>query len=79
MRLEILLSSTLRQYIPEYDPNEGISLVVKERMTVAGLCERINIPVDKIKIVMVNGRAESLEYVLEGDKRVGLFPPLGGG
>jgi len=41
---------------------------------VSELCKLMNIPEDKIKIVMVNGKSASLDYELKGDERVGLFP-----
>ncbi|MBW2545436.1 MAG: MoaD/ThiS family protein [Deltaproteobacteria bacterium] len=79
MPLKILLSSTLRKYPPGYDPVKGISFSVDMEITVEELCERINIPCDKIKIVMVNGKSKPMEHVLKGNERVGLFPPIGGG
>jgi hypothetical protein len=39
----------------------------------------MKIPTDKIKIVMINGKSEKLDYVIQGDERVGLSPPIGGG
>ena len=79
MPLKILLSSTLRKYISGYDPVKGISFSVDEEITVEELCERINIPPDRIKIVMVNGKSKPMDHTLKGGERVGLFPPIGGG
>lgn len=79
MALKVFLSSTLRQYIPGYDPSEGARLSVNRKTTVSELCTLMNIPEAKIKIVMVNGKSESFDYELQGDERVGLFPPVGGG
>lgn len=79
MPIKIFLSSTLRNFRPGYDPSKGIDLATEEEMTVAQLCGLLNIPSDDIKVVMVNGRSRSLDFVLKGDERVGLFPPLGGG
>ncbi|RZB30740.1 MAG: hypothetical protein SRB1_03020 [Desulfobacteraceae bacterium Eth-SRB1] len=79
MSLKILLSSSLRKYISGYDPAKGMSFSVDEEITVEELCERINIPCDKIKIIMVNGKSKPMDHVLKGDERVGLFPPIGGG
>lgn len=79
MPLEIFLSSTLRRYISDYDPTKGMVLSLDKEKTVAELCELINIPADKIKIIIVNGKNESLDHILNGDERVGLFPAIGGG
>jgi len=79
MSLKIFVSSTLRKYIPGYDPTNGVSFIVDGERTVADICEQINIPAGKIKIIMVNGKSKSPDHILRGDERVGLFPPVGGG
>ncbi len=79
MAVKIFLSSTLRQYVPEYDPSEGAEFSLKRKTTVSELCKLMSIPLAKIKIVMVNGKSEPFDYELQGDERIGLFPPVGGG
>ncbi|MDY6878818.1 MAG: MoaD/ThiS family protein [Desulfatiglans sp.] len=79
MPLRVFVSSALRQLISGYSPMHGIELYVAKGTTVADVCKELNIPVDDIKIVMVNGRNQSLDYRLQGDERVALFPPIGGG
>ena len=79
MALKVFLSSTLRQYISGYDPAVGAEFSLDRKATVFELCRLMNIPEEKVKIIMVNGRNESFDYELRGDERVGLFPPVGGG
>ena len=79
MAVRVFLSSTLRQYIPGYDPSEGAEFLLNRKTTVSELCKLMNIPVANIKIVMVNGKSEPFDYELQGDERLGLFPPVGGG
>ena len=79
MPLKIFLSSTLRKYVPGYDPAKGISFIMAGKRTVTDICEQMDIPADKIKIIMVNGKSKSPDHVLKGNERVGLFPPVGGG
>jgi molybdopterin converting factor small subunit len=79
MPVKIFLSSTLRDYAFDYDPLKGFELAVDRGTSIAELCRMIRIPLDSLKIVMVNGRRQPLEYVLKGDERVALFPPVGGG
>ena len=79
MPVKVFLSSALRQYLPGYDPLSGADVTLEGEMTVADLCKRINIPQDRVKIVMVNGMSKPFDYVLRGNERVGLFPPVGGG
>ena len=79
MSLKVFLSSTLRPYITGYDPSEGATFSFNRKITVSELCKLMDIPEDKIKIVMVDGKSESFDYELEGDERIGFFPPVGGG
>lgn len=79
MSLRVFLSSTLRAYVPDYDPLEGLELATDGEMSVAELCRQIKVPVDRIKIVMVNGKRQPFDYALKGGERVALFPPVGGG
>jgi molybdopterin converting factor small subunit len=79
MALTIFISSTLRKYMPDYDPMTGFGFDVKGGMTVLELCEHIGIPTQEIKMVMVNGIRQNLSYELAGDERVSIFPPVGGG
>lgn len=79
MAVQILLSSSLRKHIPDYNPATGVELVIRKGMTVADICRQLDIPTELIKIVMVNGIGKSLEHTLGGNERVGLFPPVGGG
>jgi len=69
----------LRQYIPGYNPVVGLEIKGETGITIAELCQKLKIPIDKIKIVMVNGRKEDLNYIIQGDERLGFFPPVGGG
>jgi molybdopterin synthase sulfur carrier subunit len=79
MPVRVFLSSILRKHAPNYDAAQGLEVELKGETTVSDLCRRMNLPEDKIKLVMVNGKNESLSYRLKGDERVALFPPVGGG
>lgn len=79
MALKIFLSSVLRKYAPAYDPVKGLEMEVSGSITVAEVCREMKIPLDNIKVIMVNGRSQELDYVLKGGERIGLFPPVGGG
>jgi sulfur carrier protein ThiS len=69
----------LRQYISGYEPSAGLEQHVEKGITIADLCQKLGIPIEKIKIVMVNGRKEDMNYIIQGDERLGFFPPVGGG
>ncbi|MFW6126865.1 MAG: MoaD/ThiS family protein [Thermodesulfobacteriota bacterium] len=79
MPLQIFLNATLRDYIPGYDPYQGISLDIPPGTPVAAIISRLGLPAAKVTLIWVNGRRQSADFLLEGDERLGLFPPIGGG
>lgn len=79
MALEVFLAATLRRFVPDYDPERGITLAVKPGTPVSEVAQLIGIPKEGIKIVMVNGVHSSMDYLLQGDERVAFFPAVGGG
>ncbi len=79
MPVKIVLSSTLRKYVPDYDPIKGLEVAVEAGTALKDLLERLGIPEKDIKIAMVNGVKVGLDTELAGDERVGLFPAVGGG
>ncbi len=79
MPLKIFLNATLRQYVPDYDPHEGTSLEVAPGTSVLQVMERLHLPAQEVTLIMVDGRRQEADYILEGNERLGLFPPIGGG
>ncbi|MEJ5299765.1 MAG: MoaD/ThiS family protein [Thermodesulforhabdaceae bacterium] len=79
MPLQVLLAATLRRFIPDYDPEKGISVSVEPGASVNRVIEILGIPKEEVKIVMVDGIHSSLDHKLKGSERVAFFPPVGGG
>jgi molybdopterin synthase sulfur carrier subunit len=79
MALQVFLSSALRKFISDYEPSKGIRVEKATGMTVGDLCKQLKIPEEKVKVIMINGRGAGFNKALNGDERVALFPPVGGG
>ena len=79
MALLILLNATLRRYRPDYDAATGFTLEVEPGTLVAQILPRLGVPAKEVALLMVDGRRRELDFVLQGDERVALFPPIGGG
>ena len=79
MPLQIFLNATLRQYVPGYNPYQGISLEIPPGTTVAQVIARLGLPAQEVTLIMVDGRRQEADFVLQGNERLGLFPPIGGG
>jgi sulfur carrier protein ThiS len=79
MPLQVFLNATLRGYVPGYDPYQGLSLDIPSGTPVARIISHLGLPAAEVTLIMVNGRRRDADFPLEGDERLGLFPPIGGG
>ena len=79
MALRILLNATLRLHVPGYNPYKGLTLEVPPGTPVSAIISRLGLPPEEVTLIMINGRRQQPDFLLQGDERVGLFPPIGGG
>jgi sulfur-carrier protein len=79
MAIQVFLNATLRHYVPEYNPYQGITLAVPPGATVAQVIHRLGLPPAEVTLIMVDGRRQEADFILQGTERLGLFPPIGGG
>ena len=74
MKVELNLYASLARFVPRTGPME-----VDKETTILGLLRRLDVPLEKVKIIFLNGiHASGNETLREGD-RVGVFPPVAGG
>ena len=75
-KLAILVKvyATLR----EYTGGEG-TLHIEGADTVQALMEKIGVPANEVKNIMVNGRRRDLDFKLSDGDRVAFFPLIAGG
>lgn len=64
--------------LKEYTGGEG-TLYIEGADTVQTLVEKLGVPVNEVKNVMVNGRRRDLDFKLSDGDRVALFPLIAGG
>jgi len=79
MPLQIFLNASLRLYAPGYNPYQGITLEVPPDTKVSHIISRLGLPPKEVTLIMVNGVRRPSDFPLQGDERLGLFPPIGGG
>lgn len=79
IQVRVELSSALRRYLPDYDPERGVILDLPAESDVAGLIRALGIPPKEITVIMVNRQAVPADHPLADGDLVGLFPALGGG
>ncbi|MBF0526194.1 MAG: hypothetical protein HQK56_13995, partial [Deltaproteobacteria bacterium] len=58
--LTVFLSSSLRRFFPDYDPYQGMAVVMPSGAKVVDLCVRLGLPLNEIKLVMVDGLKQEL-------------------
>jgi molybdopterin synthase sulfur carrier subunit len=74
MKVELNLYASLARAVSRSGP-----LDIAENTTILGLLRHLDVPMDRVKIIFLNGvHASGDETLREGD-RVGVFPPVAGG
>ncbi len=79
MPLQVFLNASLRLYVPGYNPYAGIVLEVPPGTPVTQVIGRLGLPPEEVTLIMVNGARQQPDFPLQGEDRLGLFPPIGGG
>ncbi len=79
MNVELRLFASLSRFLPEKTTDKSCVMETEEKATVRQLLERLDVPLDSVKIIFVNGVRSNLTSVLADGDRVGVFPPVAGG
>ena len=73
--IDLRLFATLQKFTPD-NPE---AFTITPGTTVRDVLLKIDVPVEKAKLIFVNGLKKDLDVTLSGGERVGIFPPVGGG
>ena len=79
MRVEVRLFATLAPFLPPGSRDGAGTVDLEPGATVLRLVERLAIPSEMSRIVLVNGREAEDDERLEAGDIVDMFPPLAGG
>lgn len=79
MTLQVFLFASLRKYVQDYDAAAGLALAITPGQTPRDVARRLHLPLEEVKIIMVNGVGAAWDTRLTGDERLAFFPPVGGG
>lgn len=79
MEVTLNLFATLSQYMPHKAKGRPCTVEVDDGTTVSDLLKVLKIPVQKAKLVFLNGVHSKGDEILKEGDRVGVFPPIGGG
>lgn len=73
--IQICLFANLKAFTPK----DSDTYPIIPGITVGAVMDQIGIPVDIAKIIFIDGKKGTLDQVLTGGERVGVFPPVAGG
>lgn len=79
MKVEVRLFATLAPYLPPGSRDGAAVVDVPEGVTPRDLVQKLGIPADLERVVLVNGADVPTDRLLRDRDVVTLFPPLAGG
>ncbi len=79
MEIEIKLFATFRECLPPGTDGFSFKKALPEETSVREVMEELKLPVDVPKIIIVNGRHATEDYVVNDGDVVSFFPPIAGG
>ncbi|MEW6360184.1 MAG: hypothetical protein AB1696_27870 [Planctomycetota bacterium] len=78
MKVEVKLHAQLRKFAPKKG-QDHITLDVAEGIPVKDLVKIIGVPIEKAKLIIINGKRGEASDKLPAGAVVDLFPPIAGG
>lgn len=79
MRVKVKLFATIVNYVPGVKSTVPFEVELHSGSTLSDLINHLNLPQEEVKVTFVNGRTQPLDFQLQNDDEVGVFPPIGGG
>ncbi len=79
MKIELNLFASLRRYHPGTGGPSSKLIEVNGGTTILGLLKHLEVPMDKVKLIFLNGNHAGGNEVLSDGDRIGVFPPVAGG
>ncbi|MCX8116687.1 MAG: MoaD/ThiS family protein [Desulfobacterota bacterium] len=79
MEIEVKLFATLRDYLPKGSGRFSCRLEIDGQTTVQDVLDRLKIPEEIPKIILVNGVHGKKGQLLKAGDVVSIFPPVAGG
>ncbi|MHA1551354.1 MAG: MoaD/ThiS family protein [Candidatus Heimdallarchaeaceae archaeon] len=79
MNIRLKLYASLRKHIPGTEIGEEVKIEVEQESTIMDILDRYKIEEKLAKIIFVNGVHKKVDYVLQENDLLVVFPPIGGG
>ena len=75
LHVELKLFASLGHLIPP----SADRYPVRSGQTVKDVLSALNVPLDEVQLVFINGIKQDMTAILKDGDRIGIFPPIGGG
>lgn len=79
MQIRLKLYASLRKYLPGTEIGEEVKIEVNQESTIMDILNIYTIEESLTKIIFVNGVHKTVDYVLQENDLLVIFPPIGGG
>jgi len=79
MYVRVKLFATLARYFGDATAGTPFEIEAPDGSTLADLVNQVRLPRDEVKVLFVNGRSRSMDWVLTPGDEVGIFPFVAGG
>jgi len=75
MHVTVKLNASLRQYGKSVSNDGTFLLEIEENSTAREIVQKLAIPLEKVKMILLNGKGVGLDSILNDGDRIALFPP----
>jgi molybdopterin converting factor small subunit len=79
MKVYVRLYAFLAERVSGVRSGTRMEIILPEGSTVGTLVDQLALPKDIVKLAYVNGLMQKLDYRLQPEDEVGIFPPIAGG
>jgi molybdopterin converting factor small subunit len=79
MVVRVRLFAGLGIYVPGAPSGIALDVEMVDGASVRELIASLGVPCDEVRTTFVNGRARPLDWPLQPEDEVGIFPAVGGG
>jgi hypothetical protein len=75
MHVTVKLNASLRQYGKSVSSDGTFLLEIEENSTAREIVQKLAIPLEKVKMILLNGKGVGFDSILNDGDRIALFPP----
>jgi len=79
LNIRLKFYASLRKHLPGTEIGEEVVIEVIQGSTIKDVINSFSITEDLAKIIFINGIHKNLDYILEENDLLVIFPPVGGG